>query len=96
MAPRSELQEFVRAVPLFAGLLPSEVDRITMVMNPVQVAAGEVICTEGEPGHEFYVIAAGEAPSNTATRSPPSSARVTTSVSSPCSIVARDRRPCGR
>ncbi len=61
MAPRSELQEFVRAVPLFAGLLPSEVDRITMVMNPVQVAAGEVICTEGEPGHEFYVIAAGEA-----------------------------------
>ncbi len=61
MAPRSELQEFVRAVPLFAGLLPSEVDRITLVMKPVQVAAGEVICTEGEPGHDFYVIAGGEA-----------------------------------
>lgn len=58
---KSELQEFVRAVPLFAGLLPSEVERITMVMKPVQVAAGEVICTEGQPGHEFYVIADGEA-----------------------------------
>jgi CRP/FNR family transcriptional regulator, cyclic AMP receptor protein len=58
---KSELQEFIRAVPLFAGLLPSEVDRITMVMNPIQVAAGEVVCTEGEPGHEFYVIADGEA-----------------------------------
>jgi CRP-like cAMP-binding protein len=58
---KTELQEFVRAVPLFAGLLPSEVERITMVMNPVDVAAGEVVCTEGEPGHEFYVIASGEA-----------------------------------
>ena len=57
---KSELQEFIRAVPLFAGLLPSEVDRITMVMNPIDVAADEVVCTEGEPGHEFYVIASGE------------------------------------
>jgi CRP/FNR family cyclic AMP-dependent transcriptional regulator len=61
MAPRSELQQFVRAVPLFAGLLPSEVDRITLVMNPVDVPAGEVICAEGEQGHDFYVLARGEA-----------------------------------
>jgi CRP-like cAMP-binding protein len=58
---KSELQEFIRAVPLFAGLLPSEVERITMVMNPIDVAEGEVVCTEGEAGHEFYVIASGEA-----------------------------------
>jgi CRP-like cAMP-binding protein len=25
------------------------------------VSAGDVLCTEGEPGHEFYVIASGEA-----------------------------------
>jgi CRP/FNR family transcriptional regulator, cyclic AMP receptor protein len=61
MAPRSELQELMRAVPLFAGLLPSELDRISLVMNPVDVAAGEVICSEGEPGHDFYVLARGEA-----------------------------------
>jgi CRP-like cAMP-binding protein len=50
----------MRDVPLFAGLLPSEVDRIALVMHPVHVAAGDVVCSEGEPGHEFYVIAAGE------------------------------------
>jgi CRP-like cAMP-binding protein len=60
MPPRSELQQFVRAVPLFAGLLPSEVDRVALVMRPVEFATGEVICTEGEPGHEFFVLARGE------------------------------------
>ena len=60
MPARSELQELVRSVPLFAGLLPSEVERITLVMNPIQVGAGEVVCEEGEPGHDFYVIATGE------------------------------------
>jgi CRP/FNR family cyclic AMP-dependent transcriptional regulator len=61
MPPRTELQELMRNVPLFAGLLPSELDRISLVMNPVDVAAGEVICAEGEPGHDFYVLARGEA-----------------------------------
>ena len=51
----------MREVPLFAGLLPSELDRIALVMNPIDVAAGQVICTEGEAGHEFYLIADGEA-----------------------------------
>ena len=51
----------MRAVPLFAGLLPSELDRIALVMTPLDVAAGAVICTEGEPGHDFYLIADGEA-----------------------------------
>jgi CRP/FNR family transcriptional regulator, cyclic AMP receptor protein len=50
----------MRAVPLFAGLLPSELDRVALAMNPIQVSAGDVVCTEGEPGHEFYVIADGE------------------------------------
>jgi CRP/FNR family transcriptional regulator, cyclic AMP receptor protein len=54
-------QELVRRVPLFAGLLPSELDRIALVMHPLEVTAGHVLCAEGEPGHEFFVIAAGEA-----------------------------------
>jgi CRP-like cAMP-binding protein len=53
-------QEFVRGVPLFAGLLPSELDRIAMVMTELDASAGHVLCEEGEPGHEFYVIADGE------------------------------------
>ncbi len=61
MPPRSELQQLIRAVPLFAGLFPSEVDRIALVMKPRDVAAGEVICAEGEPGREFFVLARGHA-----------------------------------
>jgi CRP/FNR family transcriptional regulator, cyclic AMP receptor protein len=61
MANPAELRKFMRDVPLFAGLLPSELDRIALVMNPTQVAAGDVVCTEGEPGHELYLIADGEA-----------------------------------
>jgi CRP-like cAMP-binding protein len=51
----------MRDVPLFAGLLRSELDRIALVMNPRDVAAGDVVCAEGEPGREFFLIAAGEA-----------------------------------
>jgi CRP-like cAMP-binding protein len=54
-------QGFMRDVPLFAGLLPSELDRIALVMNPRDVPAGEVVCAEGEPGTEFYIVAGGEA-----------------------------------
>jgi CRP-like cAMP-binding protein len=60
MADPAELRKFMRDVPLFAGLLPSELDRIALVMNPIEVAAGDVVCTEGEPGHELFVIADGE------------------------------------
>jgi CRP-like cAMP-binding protein len=61
VAKQGQLQEFMRAVPLFAGLLPSELDRVALVMNPLQVSTGDVVCNQGEPGHEFYVIADGEA-----------------------------------
>ena len=54
-------QDFMRDVPLFAGLLRSELDRIALVMNPRDVAAGDVVCAEGEPGSEFFLIAGGEA-----------------------------------
>jgi CRP-like cAMP-binding protein len=54
------MKEFMRAVPLFAGLLPSELDRLALVMKPINVSAGDAVCTEGEPGREFYLIANGE------------------------------------
>src|SRR5262245_51969854 len=61
MARKASPQEFVRVVPLFAGLLPSELDRVALVMTPVVVSAGEAVCIEGEPGDEFFVIVEGEA-----------------------------------
>jgi CRP-like cAMP-binding protein len=60
VAPQGELQKFIRAVPLFAGLLPSELERVALVMNPLRASEGDVLCVEGESGHEFYVIAEGE------------------------------------
>ena len=56
----TDLKKFMRDVPLFAGLLPSELDRIALVMRPVQAGAGEVVCLEGQPGYLFFVIASGE------------------------------------
>jgi CRP-like cAMP-binding protein len=53
--------EFIRAVPLFAGLAPSELNRVAAAMQMLDVAAGELICAEGDPGYQFYVIAGGEA-----------------------------------
>ena len=51
----------MRDVPLFAGLLPSELDRIALVMKPAEVPAGDTICNEGEVGRDFYLLADGEA-----------------------------------
>jgi CRP/FNR family transcriptional regulator, cyclic AMP receptor protein len=61
VAKQGDLQAFMRDVPLFKGLLRSELDRIALVMNPREVSAGDVLCTEGEPGREFYLIETGEA-----------------------------------
>jgi CRP-like cAMP-binding protein len=57
---QADIKKFMRAVPLFAGLLPSEVDRIALVISPRQIEEGQVVCTEGEPGHELYFVADGE------------------------------------
>ena len=57
----TDLKKVMRDIPLFAGLLPSELDRIALAMRPVQAAAGEVVCLEGQPGYLFFVIASGEA-----------------------------------
>jgi CRP/FNR family cyclic AMP-dependent transcriptional regulator len=61
MAEKAGAERFVRGVPLFSGLLPSELDRVAMVMARVEEPAGEVLCAEGGEGHDFFVIAEGEA-----------------------------------
>jgi CRP-like cAMP-binding protein len=55
-----KVAEFIRAVPLFAGLQPSELNRVAAAMQLLDVVAGELICAQGDPGYQFYVIAAGE------------------------------------
>jgi CRP-like cAMP-binding protein len=42
-------------------LSPADLDAITRPSRPEAVGAGAVVCREGEPGHDFYVILEGEA-----------------------------------
>jgi CRP/FNR family cyclic AMP-dependent transcriptional regulator len=51
----------LRGVELFAGCSPDEIDRIAGLTTQIDVAAGRVLCEEGQPGEEFFVIAEGEA-----------------------------------
>jgi CRP-like cAMP-binding protein len=56
--PTSELLARVR---LFRSCTPDELDRIASATTEVDVAPGEVLCQEGEAGHEFFVVVKGDA-----------------------------------
>jgi CRP-like cAMP-binding protein len=51
----------LKGVDLFAGCSPDEIDRIASLTTEIDVEAGRVLCVEGKPGEEFFVIADGEA-----------------------------------
>ena len=53
-------QAFQR-VALFAGLSANDILAITRAARPESAPAGEVLCRQGEPGHDFFVIVDGEA-----------------------------------
>jgi CRP/FNR family cyclic AMP-dependent transcriptional regulator len=49
----------LRAVPLFAELDERSLQAVATLAREVDVAAGEVLMREGEPGETFLVIASG-------------------------------------
>jgi CRP/FNR family transcriptional regulator, cyclic AMP receptor protein len=51
--------ELLRSVPLFARQGERGIDEISRLVTVVDVPAGRRITTEGEPGHDFFVIASG-------------------------------------
>ena len=51
--------EFIRSVPLFSGLPDSAIGEIAGLAEETQVAAGEWLFREGEPGEELYVLRTG-------------------------------------
>ena len=57
----SSRTQALRAVPLFAAFADKELDAVAKVIEVVDVPAGDVLVTQGERGHEFYVISDGEA-----------------------------------
>ena len=50
----------LRRAPLFAGLSRKELVQLARVSEDLDVPAGEVLCKEGDIGHEFFVIVDGE------------------------------------
>jgi hypothetical protein len=56
---RSGLVRFLGRVGLFHGSAPELLAQVAAVLRPLAVAAGDVVCREGEPGDQFYLIEAG-------------------------------------
>ena len=52
--------EFLRKVPLFAELPDADLQRLCSMIKAVNLAPGETLFAEGDPGEEAYVIAEGE------------------------------------
>jgi MFS family permease len=50
----------LRSVPLFAELPAPALEGLAAALEPVSLAAAEVLIRQGDPGDAYYVIAAGE------------------------------------
>lgn len=50
----------LRRLPLFAPLPAPALERLARRLEPVDLAPGEVMMRQGEPGERFYLVAAGE------------------------------------
>ena len=52
--------ESLRRAPLFEGLSKDELQHLAKRTEDLEVEAGRVLCREGEPAQEFFVIIDGE------------------------------------
>src|SRR2546422_11774303 len=51
--------DVISGTPLFAGCSKQELRNVAAVCREVSVPAGHALITEGERGHEFYVLLEG-------------------------------------
>ena len=60
--PRKDAKlDHLARVPLFSALSKKELQTIGRASDEIEVAEGKVLCEEGKPGHEFFLILDGEA-----------------------------------
>lgn len=60
--PRKDLKlDHLARVPLFSALSKKELQTIGRASDEIEVDAGKVLCEEGKPGQEFFLILDGEA-----------------------------------
>jgi MFS family permease len=57
---RGRQVELLRSIPIFSPLSPAVLEGLAARLEPVKVAAGEVIVRQGDPGERFYIVASGE------------------------------------
>ena len=50
----------LKRAPLFEGLSRKELTQLARVSEDLEIPAGTALCTEGEIGHEFFVIVDGK------------------------------------
>lgn len=60
MSGKRDRQHLLAQVSLFAACTDKEIDRLARHAEIVDFAAGDVLMTEGEQGHEFFVVVDGE------------------------------------
>jgi signal transduction histidine kinase/CRP-like cAMP-binding protein len=57
--PEGALVELLQRLPLFRGVPVSALRRMTALMHPSAFTKGETIFREGDPAHDFFVLADG-------------------------------------
>lgn len=60
-ARRRMYENFLEEVPLLASLTPYERSKIADALETQKFAPGDIIIKEGDPGHSFFLLEAGEA-----------------------------------
>ena len=60
-ARRRMYESFLEEVPLLSTLTPYERSKIADALETEKFPAGELIIKEGDPGHAFFLLEAGEA-----------------------------------
>lgn len=60
-ARRRMYESFLEEVPLLSSLTPYERSKIADALETQKFRPGELIITEGDPGHSFYLLESGEA-----------------------------------
>ena len=61
MARRDAFIEHLQQVPLFAACTRKDLQHVARRAEDIQVPAGKALVSEGETGHEFFVIVDGKA-----------------------------------
>jgi serine phosphatase RsbU (regulator of sigma subunit) len=57
--PKDEIAVFLRDNPVFHSMKETELDEFVSRMNAVRYKSGELICREGDPGDEMWIIREG-------------------------------------